>query len=201
MYLFGNSYFETLSLKNAFQAVFIVLLAAEMLLYLLTEWYGRRGTGVREKSDKGSCLLIVAGFAASIAINPVCRKLFPTVLPVWLFWIGAILILAGVILRVYSVWTLGRFFTFSVQVNSEQEIIRTGPYKYLRHPAYSGSILSLAGVALAFRSPAGFLGTLIIVMLVYGYRIRVEEKVLERSFGAAYREYAGSTSRIIPFVW
>jgi len=85
-----------------------------------------------------------------------------------------------------------------IQVNSTQKIIQVGPYKYLRHLAYSASILSLIGIALSFRSFAGVIGTLIIITIVYGYQITIEEKILERNFKETYREYKNKTNRIIP---
>lgn len=94
-----------------------------------------------------------------------------------------------------------KIFYCHSKVNSNQKIIKTGPYKYIRHPAYSGSILSLIGVSLAFRSLIGIIGTLIIIAVIYGYRINIEEKILENNFGTSYEEYKQHTKRIIPCIW
>jgi Putative protein-S-isoprenylcysteine methyltransferase len=123
------------------------------------------------------------------------------ILPEIMFWIGCAVIIVGIILRLYSVLTLGKSFTISVQVDLKQKIIQTGPYRYIRHPAYSGSILSLIGIALALRSIIGTIVTITIIAVIYGYRIRIEEKILENNFKTQYKEYKKNTKRIIPFIW
>ncbi len=200
MYLFGDSYFELTVLKNVFQAVFIFYLFSEICLLCFTGMYGRKKSGNGERADRGSCLLIVAGFMLIMGINLILRKHTPYVMPVFLFWAGIVFTLAGIIVRVYSVWTLRRFFTFSVRVRSGQKIIQSGPYRLIRHPAYSGSILSLTGIAMCFRSVLGLMGTLVVIAIVYGYRISVEEKALERNFKTDYTEYKKRTRKIIPFL-
>ena len=201
MYLFGNSYFEILIIKRIFQVVFIFYLISEMLIWSFTFWNSGRQLGEKQNGDKGSYLLIVTGSVSIIVLNLFCRKHLPFILPILFFWIGVFFIIIGVFLRAYSVWTLRNFFTLSVKVNSRQEIIQVGPYKYLRHPAYSGSILSLIGIAISFRSFVGIIGTLIIITIVYGYRITIEEKILEKNFKGTYSEYKNKTNKIIPFIW
>ncbi len=201
MYLYGNSCFEILILKNVFQVAFIFFLISEILIWIYTFLNSVKHFGKKQKKDKGSFLVIVAGFTSIIYLNSICRKRLLLVMPVSIFWVGILFIILGVLLRVYSVWTLGKSFTLTAQVNSEQKIVQTGPYKYLRHPAYSGSILTLIGIALAFRSFIGVLGTLIIIAIIYGYRIFIEEKLLENNFGTSYEEYKKNTSRIIPHIW
>lgn len=109
--------------------------------------------------------------------------------------------LFGIAIRVASILTLRRFFTFSVQVGKEQKLVQSGPYRFLRHPAYTGSILTLLGIALCFRSPLGIAVTAAIAAVVYGYRIRVEEREMETSFGDSYRAYERQTWRVLPFIW
>ena len=201
MYIFGNSYFETLILKNTFQFVFLFYAITEMLIWCFTKIINRKQAGKKESGDKCSYFLIVAGTTATVFIDMFSRKNLVVTLPVVFFWIGIILTITGVLLRAYSVWTLRHFFTLSVQVSSVQTIIQSGPYKCLRHPAYTGSILTFIGFAMAFRSLAGILGTLIIFALIYAYRIKVEENMLENRLGKSYIKYEKSTWRVIPFLW
>lgn len=200
MYLFSNSYVHTLIFKEVFQIVFIMYIAAEIFVWSFSSRKNRKNLE-KKKGDKGSCLLIVLGSTAVILLNLVCRKNDLLILPSLMFWIGNIFIITGIILRLYSVLTLGKFFTVSVQVNSKQKIIQTGPYKYIRHPSYSGSILSFIGIALVFRSFIGIIVTLIIIAVIYGYRINIEEKILESNFDTSYKQYKKHTKRIIPFIW
>lgn len=205
MYLFGDSCFETLIIKNIFQYVFIIFMLSELFIFIFNIWStfssSKQSSVKKIKGDKGSYFLIVIGFIAIIFLNPICRKNTPFVFPVLLFWIGAILIILGILLRVYSVFTLRNYFTLSVQVNSAQKIIQSGPYKQLRHPAYSGSLLSLIGVAICFRSLLGLLLSLLIMAIIYSYRIKIEEKILENNFPSTYSDYKNKTYKIIPFVW
>lgn len=114
---------------------------------------------------------------------------------------GIILLYCGIILRVYSVWTLRKYFTVSVEIKTEHKIIRKGPYRYVRHPSYSGSILSLIGMQIGLRSLVGFAVSLILAFLAYAYRIHVEEGAMRDSFGTEYENYKMITKRIIPFIF
>jgi protein-S-isoprenylcysteine O-methyltransferase Ste14 len=143
----------------------------------------------------------MTGFTLAILLNPIIIGYFHYIFPGILFWIGVLLTLTGVFLRTLSVWTLRRFFTLSVQVGKEQKIVQSGPYRYLRHPAYTDSILTLLGIALSFRSPLGILSTIAIIAIVYGYRIHVEEKELKVKFGISYAAYAKTTWRLLPYIW
>lgn len=202
MYLFGDTYFELPIIKNVFQVVFIIFIISELLIWFFTSFRNKNSSRDKEKGDKNSCLLLVTGVFSILFLNVTSRRYFLSfIAPIFLFWIGAISIVAGTFLRAYSVWTLGRFFTLSVQVNSKQKIIQTGPYKYLRHPAYSGSILSLIGISLCFRNIIGLIGTLVIIAIIYGYRIKVEEQMLEKIFNNSYKGYKKRTKKIIPFIW
>jgi protein-S-isoprenylcysteine O-methyltransferase Ste14 len=200
MYLFGDSYFETNVFKEIFQITFIIYIMADIFIFWFTSRQSNNNSEKR-KEDKGSCFIIVAGTIVIVILNLVCRNNAWGIMPKLIYWCGIIFIIIGVILRIYSVLILGKAFTVSVQVNSNQKIIQSGPYKYIRHPAYSGSILSLIGISLAFRSSIGVVGTLIIIACIYGYRIKVEESMLATYFKTSYQEYKKHTKRIIPFVW
>lgn len=202
MYIFGDTYFEFPIMKNVFQVVFIFFIVSELLIWFFTSFYNKRSSGKKEIVDKNSYIILVSGVFSIIFLNVVSRKYISSLVsPVFIFWIGSICIVAGVFLRLYSVWTLGKFFTLSVQVTSEQKIIQTGPYKYLRHPSYSGSILSLMGISFSFRNIIGIILTVAIITIIYRYRIKVEEKILEKTFPDSYTEYKKNTKRIIPFIW
>lgn len=200
MYFFCDTYFETLLMKNIFQIILIVYFTTECLIFWITSLLNIKGKG-KKKKDGGSCFILVAGCILSILADSLLRKYLGLPLPVFFFWIGCIVTVFGIGLRIYSVLTLKRAFTVSVQVKSDQKIIKKGPYKYIRHPAYSGSIISLIGIALCFRSLFGIIATLIIIKVIYGYRIGLEEKLLEKNFGDEYKEYEKTTWRIVPHIW
>ncbi|QAA31070.1 methyltransferase family protein [Clostridium manihotivorum] len=201
MYLFGHSYFETTTMCYVFQIIFTLFLASEILFFLFTSYESLKNSGKKKSSDKGSFFLITLGITSIVFINMFCRKNLFLILASSFFWLGTLFTIAGILLRAYSIWTLRKFFTFNVQVNSNQKIVQTGPYKLIRHPAYSGSILTLIGISFCFRSFIGILISLIIVSLIYGYRISIEENALIESFKTSYIEYIKNTKKIVPFIW
>ena len=112
---------------------------------------------------------------------------------------GPVLFIAGVGFRVWAIFTLGRFYSHSVRTLADHRIVETGPYRFLRHPAYSGMLLAHAGVvAFFFSLPAlaVFLFGLAPAMVA---RILVEERALMKIDG--YAAFARSRKRIVPEVW
>ncbi|MBO8202714.1 isoprenylcysteine carboxylmethyltransferase family protein [Streptomyces smyrnaeus] len=107
----------------------------------------------------------------------------------------------GLALRWYSVRTLGTYFRATVDVRPDQPVIRTGPYRYVRHPSYTGGLLAVAGAGLILDdAPAWLLltGSTLAALL---YRIHTEEAMLTRHLAPDYPRYAATTYRLIPGIW
>jgi protein-S-isoprenylcysteine O-methyltransferase Ste14 len=117
-----------------------------------------------------------------------------------LFAAGIILMLAGVAFRWYAIHVLGRFFSVVVAIQPGQTVVEAGPYRWLRHPSYSGAILTLFGLGLAYGNWASVLVLILLPGIGYAYRISVEERVLLAELGDAYGQYMKRTKRIVPFV-
>jgi len=79
--------------------------------------------------------------------------------------------------------------------------VQTGPYRYIRHPAYSGTFLTMLGVGLAMTNWASLMALLLCVFSGHLYRVHVEEKALIRAIGQPYIEYMRHTRRFIPWVF
>lgn len=109
--------------------------------------------------------------------------------------------LLGVALRWYSAAMLGKYFTFDVSIQSDQILIEAGPYRYIRHPSYSGALLTLFGFSLALGNWAGLVAALSCLGLAYAYRIPVEESALALALGETYRQYMKRTWRLVPFLF
>jgi protein-S-isoprenylcysteine O-methyltransferase Ste14 len=201
MYFFGNTYFHTLLTKNVFNVVFLLILITELTTTCISLYNSLRNPKASKRHDQGSMLCIMMGFCVSILSSPVIILADSYVLPDIIFWVGILLALFGMSLRIISILTLKQFFTLSVQVQNKQNLVQTGPYRILRHPAYTGSILTLLGIALSFRSPLGIAATAIVSAVVYSYRIKVEEREMENRFGLTYLLYMKSTWRLLPFIW
>lgn len=117
-----------------------------------------------------------------------------------LFAAGMVLLVLGSLLRRYCWKTLGQYFTGDVQVSVEQPVIRTGPYRLIRHPSYTGGILMNAGIGLALCSWASLGLLTVTAILTYAYRVRIEERALLATLGEPYRVYMRESKRFVPYV-
>lgn len=118
-----------------------------------------------------------------------------------LFWLGILLVLVGVTVRWYSVRVLGAAFSRSVTVTESQEIVETGPYAIVRHPTYTGALLTFVGLGFALGTWPGLVLTAVLTGIGYGYRIHVEERAL-RGHLDGYADYCERTPyRLVPGIY
>lgn len=187
------------------------LFLAACLIWVVPEMIGafRQSAKVSRKeaaaSDRGSMGILIGLQWFGIALNFALGGLFPAAAIPWqrttLFLIGVALIILGVALRWYAIWKLGRYFTRDVAVSADQQIVQSGPYRLIRHPAYSGTFLTMLGVGLAVTNWAGLIALLLCVLVGHLYRVSVEEKALINALGQPYVIYMQHTKRFIPLIW
>jgi protein-S-isoprenylcysteine O-methyltransferase Ste14 len=79
-------------------------------------------------------------------------------------------------------------------------LVEAGPYRWLRHPAYTGTMMTLLGFGLAFGNWISLALLVIVPLLAYGYRISVEERALRARFGPQFDTYARARWRLLPFL-
>ena len=155
--------------------------------------------------DRGSLGVLIGlqwiGLALCLAFGWIFQAAVILWQPVAILRLGVILMLLGVALRWYAIRTLGRYFTRDVAVSANQQVVRRGPYRFVRHPAYSGTFLTMIGVGLAMTNWASLLVLCVCVLLGHLYRVRIEEKALIRAIGQPYIEYMRHTKRFIPWVF
>jgi protein-S-isoprenylcysteine O-methyltransferase Ste14 len=154
--------------------------------------------------DRGSRLVIAlcvsgAFILAALARAKVTAAAFPA--DSVTFGLGLAIVWAGMGLRWWSFRTLGRYFTFDVMTSTDQPVITTGPYRIVRHPSYAGLLLIFTGIVIMYANWLSLAAMILLALLGLLYRIRVEEAALSATLGEAYRTYAASRKRIIPFVW
>lgn len=116
------------------------------------------------------------------------------------FWIGIAIILAATTLRRICFRALGQSFTGEVRVRDDQRVVTSGPYRLVRHPAYTAGVLMVVGVPLTLGTWLGALIATVLSVAGYAYRVAVEERALATKLGAPYLEYMARTKRFIPFV-
>lgn len=119
--------------------------------------------------------------------------------PAILGWIAAALTLCGIAFAIWARVYLGRNWSSRPTVKVDHELVTSGPYRYVRHPIYTGLMLATFGAALIV-SPFGFV-IFVIIFLVFFFRIDKEEKLMLALFPNEYAAYQTQTKRLIPFLW
>ncbi len=114
---------------------------------------------------------------------------------------GVALFFTGLCVRWYSIYYLGRFFTVNVAIASDHKVIDTGPYRYIRHPSYTGALMAFSGFALCLSNWLSIFIIVLPVCAVFLYRIRIEEAALHAGLGEAYNDYCKRTKRLIPAIY
>ena len=116
-------------------------------------------------------------------------------------WVGIPLILIGLAARVMARQVLGRQYSAQVQTSTKHELVTSGIYSTLRHPAYLGLLALLLGIPLCCGSIPGLAVAVIGGIPAILNRIKVEETALLEWFGETYIKYSESTWRILPYIW
>jgi protein-S-isoprenylcysteine O-methyltransferase len=116
-------------------------------------------------------------------------------------FLGIAAFAAGLAIRWYSIVHLGRFFTVNVAIAADHRLIDTGPYRFVRHPSYTGALMAFLGLALCLGNWASLAVMLVPIFLVFLRRMQVEEGALLQAFGEQYRDYMHRTKRLIPAVY
>jgi protein-S-isoprenylcysteine O-methyltransferase Ste14 len=183
---------------------FAVVLGIFVVLEQRTRLKSRRNRhGARE--DRGSLLVVIVAVAAGVAGGCVVAARVPSAaIPDarWpIFVLGVALMCAGIALRQWAIVLLGQFFTVDIRVHTEQTVVERGPYRRLRHPAYTGLIVTFLGIGLALGNWAALGLMLVVPTAGLVVRIRVEERALLDGLGEPYRRFAATRSRLIPGIW
>ena len=111
--------------------------------------------------------------------------------------IGTAVLAGGVFIRFMSVLTLGKHFARDLGVHREKELVTSGLYRWIRHPSYTGEIVSFLGVGLVFEHFTASLFITLLPAAAFIYRAKVEEKMLLEEFGSEYEEYKKRTRMFI----
>lgn len=186
--------------RIAFYVVFVAFALLEARVRLRSR-LNQQGS----RSDRGSFLAvyfsIVAGLVGGFVL---AADVHAAAIPVarWpLFVAGIALMVAGIAIRQWAVAVLGQFFTTDVRVHRGQTVVENGPYRWVRHPSYTGLEMTTLGLGLALGNWAALAALVILSTAGLVYRIRVEELALRGALGERYSRFAVSRSRLIPRIW
>jgi len=206
---------ELISRFTALPAYGIGALIVLLLYGLQSEIrFGSRARKVRAgESDRKSTLLVAASSAVPVLGFVLAMKAGSPagsmLLPQWfrhalipglpgVAWMGVAFGICGLGLRLWAVLTLRDRYTRTLLVQDEHSVERGGPYQWVRHPGYLGSLLCLNGIAVASGNSVTLLASLATTWGAYSYRIRVEDAMLVAAFGRFYGEYRRQVRALVP---
>ena len=173
-----------------------------ILVYLLWIIFESR-ISIKEK-DKGSKISdygTLEFYAISQALTFLSALWFDSIWPSPSFahFLGFLIFLFGVCFRLWAIITLGHYYSHIVREVDDHKIIDSGPYKYIKHPAYAGMIVAHFGIVLYFFNLVTFMIFFLALIPAIILRIFVEEKTLFKITG--YYDYAANRKRLIPLIW
>ena len=182
-----------------FDFAIFVWVASEIFGAALVPRLRRRGA-TRVKRDRGSRALITITVFFSVVIAFYFGYGGIGALPDWIFYSGISLMFLGIMVRQYAIAILGRFFSLTVQIAEDHKVVEKGPYRLVRHPSYTGFLITFTGLGLAVQSLGALLVLLLFFSISFGYRMHVEERTLLSGLGQDYASYMKRTKRLIPFL-
>lgn len=117
-----------------------------------------------------------------------------------LYGAGLALTIAGLAFSVWARLYLGTNWSASVQIKTDHQLVRSGPYRFVRHPIYTGILTGFFGSALALDQWRGLFAFLI-VLIALVYKLRLEERWMAETFGDAYADYRRHTGALVPYLF
>ena len=185
----------------------LVYFASELLLTITRRSRSKTGTK-QDRSTLGMIWLVIAlsiaagiFVARSISLRRGVVGLFDFPESDWISAVAVGLFAAGLVVRWWAIVTLGRFFTVDVVVEKDHEVVQRGPFRWVRHPSYTGVLLAFLGWGMTLWNWVAMAVVLVPIFIAFLRRMKVEEDALSRALGERYVEYMKRTKRLVPFVY
>jgi protein-S-isoprenylcysteine O-methyltransferase Ste14 len=178
----------------------LIYLVSEVLLIVAR----RSGKNADSTKDAGSLRFLWIIILASISLGVNMSRRWPVAaLPYQHLFaaLGVIVFVAGLVLRWYSIIQLGRFFTVNVAIAEDHQLIESGPYRWVRHPSYTGALLAFLGFGLSLGNWLALVVITVPISFAFAYRMNVEERALIGALGDRYASYARRRKRLVPFIY
>jgi len=181
----------------------LTLITAAIILWMSQPSFVKKEVNADKQTDKLSILFILIATCISVLSSVIEWAYFTNDPSKFDFTTitGLIFLVTGISLRIWSIDVLGKNFTATVKVTKEHELIKAGPYKYIRHPSYLGAFMAIVGCPIFLNNLVTIFVSIMIMIIAYYYRIIFEEKALIDHFGKFYEEYKKHTFRLIPLIW
>ncbi len=181
----------------------IIVMFANAAVWLTQPPVTMKETLSNKQTDKFSVLLIILMSMFSIIVSVTDWAYFKDSNASNIFFTvsGIVLLVTGILFRIWAIEKLGKHFTPTVQSKKEQKLITSGPYSVIRHPSYLGAFTAITGTGVLLNSIAGSIISFSCMLYAYYVRILLEEKALTEQFGKDYENYRSKTKKLIPFIW
>jgi protein-S-isoprenylcysteine O-methyltransferase Ste14 len=187
-----------------FYEYFFTFLWIAFLVYWQIKAVGAKTTQRIESVASRILRIVVFGIAivlfsdTHIPLRWLYLQLWPQGL--WPFWLGAAVLVAGLLFAVWAREHLGTNWSRSVTIKQGHELITTGPYALVRHPIYTGILAGFLGTAIALSQVRGFIA-FVLVFFILSLKLRMEEQYMRSQFGDTYAAYAHQTSALVPYLF
>ena len=190
-------YFEILILIIAST----IWIFAEVYLVLRDNSRGKGKTTIDRRTRNYNFISLIIAISCAALISWIPLFQFNRRGTSILFWIGIIIVVFGLFLRYWSIYILGKYFRTTVEVEESQKIVQKGPYKWIRHPSYSGIILFCIGYGIAVQNWLSLIIAVSLPTIALLYRIKIEEEALIKGLGTEYEVYQKKTKKLSPGIW
>ncbi len=191
--IFPYSWFPSMLAVYGFKVAFSAWVLAEIINAILS----RRNSKAKSQDKNSYWAVSVATWTAVISTFLV-RQTGIGIFGGDMQYLGIGIALLGVLVHEWAIFSLGRQFSVRVQIQDKATIVTKGPYRFIRHASYTGSLLTFVGFPLAIGTWLGAAFVLLVCVAAYNYRIRVEEEAMEKEFGPEYEEYRKKTWKLFP---
>jgi protein-S-isoprenylcysteine O-methyltransferase Ste14 len=174
---------------------------AAMAVYWLVGAAGTKKTEVNEAPASRIlrlmllCLMFTMLLTDRLRIGPLAWRFVPE--QSWTRWAGTAITAAGLAFSVWARHHLGEYWSDKVVLKVDHQLIRSGPYSFLRHPIYSGVLLAIAGSALAIGE---WRGVVVLAVMTINYWVKAsrEDRILSGKFGDAFDEHRRQAGFLVP---
>jgi len=149
-------------------------------------------------------IAVVLGVGGGVTLSQFVARNHVAPLPGGPWWpviAGLVVAVAGIALRLWAIYTLGRFFVCIVVIQPEHQLVDRGPYRAVRHPSYTGLLVGVLGLALMLGDWVALATAFALSLAGLLIRIRSEERALLEGLGQQYADYMARTWRLVPGVW
>jgi protein-S-isoprenylcysteine O-methyltransferase Ste14 len=183
--------------------IFIIIWASWLISEIILSRFFRARSTNTKGWDKSSLTIMWVTICISIYLGVIMMRFthFAISRSYLIAYLGLILIISGIAIRIAAIRTLGSFFTVNLAIHNDHQLITNGLYKSIRHPSYTGSLLSFIGLGVTFNNWLSLAVIVIPIIVSFIYRINVEEQLMLKQFGSEYIAYKKNTKRLIPLIY